>query len=159
VGYFGEVRAAEVVRKEGGVSYLVKLEELGGAPAQVQFQDHTGAEFGLARRDLLALLHDPDRDLKAVLNLSSGRLLWLRRAGGCFIATAAYGEGAPELDAFRSFRDKALMRHSLGRAAVSAYYVAGPTLAAVVRSSPLARRQVRRTLDRVHRWLVTNGYL
>lgn len=158
VGYFGEMRAMEVVRRPGGARYLFKIEELNGTPAQVEFEERTGAEFIVARRDLLAFLYDKDRDLKAVLNLSSGRLLWLRRSGPCFIVSAAYGEEAEELEAFRAFRDRALLPYPLGRAAVRAYYAGGPLLARAVRSSPSARAQVRRTLDWVHRWLVTKGY-
>ncbi len=158
VGYFGELRAKEVERRPGGARYLFKIEELNGTPAQVEFEDRTGAEFIVARRDLLAFLYDKDRDLKAVLNLSSGRLLWLRRRGPCFIVSAAYGEDAEQLEAFRAFRDRVLLPNLLGRAAVRTYYVVGPFLAGAVRSSPAARAQLRRTLDGMHRWLVMKGY-
>ncbi len=158
VGYFGEMRSMEVARRPRGAHYVFKIEELAGALGQVEFEERTGAEFNVARRDLLAFLYDKDRDLKAVLNLSSGRLLWLRRGGACFIATAVYGEDAEELEVFRAFRDRVLLPYPLGRTAVRAYYAVGPFLAGAVRSSPSARAQVRWTLDRMHRWLETKGY-
>ena len=158
IGYFGEVRAVELTRKPGMVRYLFKLEELGGSLSQVEFDETSGAEFGVARRDLMAFLYDKDRDLKAVLNLSSSRLLWVHKGGKCFVVTAAYGEGAPELAAFRAFRDRRLMQSAAGRAAVHAYYAVGPALAKVVVGTPRLRRAVRAGLARTHSWLVRNGY-
>lgn len=158
IGYFGEVRAVELVRRPGLVHYLFKVAELGGALSQVEFDETSGAEFGVARRDLLAFLYDQDRDLKAVLNLSSSRLLWVHKGGGCFIVTAAYGEGARELAAFRAFRDERLMRTRSGRVAVRAYYRFGPVAAKWVRRDARVRRLVRAGLDVTHDWLVRNGY-
>lgn len=158
LGYFGEVRAVERVRKPGLVHYVFKVEELGGALSQVEFEEGSGAEFPVARRDLMAFLYDEDRDLKAVLNLSSGRLLWVSRGGGCFVVTAVYGPMAEELRAFRAFRDRTLMESRVGRVAVSAYYAVGPAAAEVVRRRPWLRRVVRKMLGRVHQSLSRRGY-
>lgn len=158
IGYFGEVRAVELTRRSGAVRYLFKVSELGGALSQVEFEETSGAEFGVARRDLLAFLYDQDRELKAVLNLSSSRLLWVHKGGGCFVVTAAYGEGAPQLGAFRAFRDERLMRSFMGRAVVRTYYRVGPKTAKLVRSHPTLRRVVRSGLDVTHAWLVKRGF-
>ncbi len=54
--------------------------------------------FHAARGDLLAFLYTEGPVLRGVINLSTGRTLWRRRTGPCWIATQAYGEGAPELE-------------------------------------------------------------
>jgi hypothetical protein len=101
----------------------------------------------VARRDLLAFLYNRDQELKAVLNLTSSRVLWTSPPGGCFLATAVYGEGASELDDFRAFRDGVLLPSPSGRALVRAYYSLGPPLARAVRASPLATRATRGALE------------
>jgi hypothetical protein len=121
--------------------------------AQVQFEDDSGAEFLVARRDLLAFLYTPERHLNAVLNLSSARLLWVQRSRWCFIATAAFGEGAPELETFRTFRDHCLLPFAFGRAAVSAYYQWGPFLGRWLARHPRARGWTRSVLARTERLL------
>jgi hypothetical protein len=65
-------------------------------------------------------------------------------AGGCFVATAAYGSRThPDVVALRRFRDEVLVRHAAGRAFVAAYRVIGPQLARFVsprrRSGRVAR--------------------
>lgn len=52
-----------------------------------------------------------------------------KKSEGCYIATAVYGDyGAPEVLVFRKFRDKTLMRSSVGRFLVFAYYLTSPLL-------------------------------
>ena len=154
LGYFGEVRSVEKSRQRGQPRYLFRVVELGGAFAQVQFDERTGVEFPVGRRDLVAFLYNERKDLQGVLNLSNGKLLWIRGAEGCFLATAAYGEGAPELEAFRAFRDRVLLPTRSGRALVRGYYALGPWTARVVARSPAFRRPVRAALEVVHGWLL-----
>jgi hypothetical protein len=158
VGYFGEVRGVERTRRGTALRYLFKLEELDGGLATVEVEDRAGGELPVARRDLLAFLYDSERQLEGVLNLSSSRVLLLNRSGGCFLATAAYGDGAPELEAFRDFRDRVLLPRALGRAAVRGYYAVGPGAAKVVRAFPVLQRAVRTALGPVHGWLVRGGW-
>lgn len=62
----------------------------------------------------------------------------------CFIATAAYGSAlAPEVRAFRRFRDDVLMAAPGGGALVSLYYRWSPPLAAVVARSAVLRSAAR----------------
>lgn len=78
--------------------------------------------------------------------------------GGCFVATAAYGDWShPDIAALRRFRDEVLVRHAAGRAFIRTYRIVGPRLARWVtpegRSgriaraiiAPMARRAARRT--------------
>lgn len=57
--------------------------------------------------------------------------------GGCFIATAAYGTPLDNrIDILRAFRDKYLLRTSLGVAFVDAYYRISPPVADRVAKTP-----------------------
>lgn len=158
VAYVAEARAIDVSPRGGGRRYLFKVQELEGGQSRVEFDDPSGAEFNVARRDLLAFLYSAKRELRGVLNLSSGRLLRLQRGGPCFLATAAFGDGAPELAAFRAFRDEVLLRRGFGIQLVRIYYRAGPGLARCVAQSPGAIRATRKALGWVHRRLVGSGY-
>ena len=128
-----------------------------GALAAVEFEEKGGAELPVSRRDLLAFLYDTERQLQAVLNLSTSRVLLLQRGGACFLATAAFGEDAPELVAFRALRDEVLLQSRVGRLTVRGYYKVGPWAAKAVSHSPRLRRAVRRALLPVHGWLVRRG--
>src|SRR6185436_1950834 len=101
--------------------YVFRIEELTGQTSRIEFEDSSGAELSVARRDMIAFLYTWNRELRGVLNLSSSRLLWVTRGGFCFVATVAFGEDAPELLAFRAFRDDVLRRSAAGRALVRAY--------------------------------------
>lgn len=155
IAFFGEARQGEVEQVGSKRRYRLKLEELGGGLSRIEFEDPTSADFHVARRDLLALLYTEDRELRGVLNLTTSRLMWLPKGGPCFVATAAFGEGARELVAFRAFRDDVLQRSGPGFALVRAYYRAGPWLAAGVRG-PM-RAPVRFALRKVHARLVRAG--
>lgn len=71
-------------------------------------------------------------------------------SGGCFIATAVYGDYAhPNVLLFRSFRDEVLLQSPLGTAFVSAYYKCGPRLAMIPQNSSTVRVVLRRLFDRL----------
>jgi hypothetical protein len=57
----------------------------------------------------------------------------------CFIATAAFGENAPETDALRAFRDETLAGSPVGRFLIAFYYRVSPVIARLVEPSPLLR--------------------
>lgn len=151
IGYFGEVRGVVVsARARGWKHYMFKLEELDGGLSRIEFEEPSGAPFVVAHRDLLAFLYTGNRELRSVLNLSSSRLLWVQRTGSCFVATVAFGEDAPELRAFRRFRDEVLLPAASGRAFVRAYYALGPSAALWLARHQGARRVVRRGLKLLH---------
>ncbi|HVE84545.1 MAG TPA: CFI-box-CTERM domain-containing protein [Myxococcales bacterium] len=157
IAYFAEVRQVGVTQQGQVRHYVFRLEEAGGGLSRVEFDEGSGAELRVARGDFLAFLYTVDRELRAVVDLSSTKLLWVTRGGPCFIATAAFGQGAKELAAFRAFRDRVLMRSAAGAWAVRAYYRVGPWLAGPVRRSPRARRAVRWALGRIHAVLERRG--
>jgi hypothetical protein len=58
----------------------------------------------------------------------------------CFIATATYGsQMAPEVQAFREFRNKYLLTNSFGKSLVRAYYKFGPEAAEWISHSEALR--------------------
>ncbi len=158
IGYFGEARGVEIEQKGKARHYAFRVEELDGGLSRVEFEEHTGAELTVARRDLLGFLYTEDRQLRGVLNLSSGRILWVQNAGGCFLATAAFGEDAPELAAFRAFRDEVLMRRKLGVAFTRGYYRFGPRAAKLLTATPPSRWLLSKGLQAVHRQLRQRGF-
>jgi len=65
-------------------------------------------------------------------------------SGGCFIATAAYGDyDHPMVQLMREFRDRYLLVNSFGRAFVDLYYRYSPALARVVAKRELIKALVR----------------
>ena len=67
--------------------------------------------------------------------------------GGCFIATACFGSPlAEEVRVLSDFRDRCLMRNSLGRTFVRGYYRVSPPLAEFISESPMLRFLVRTQL-------------
>ena len=68
-----------------------------------------------------------------------------QKQGGCFIATSAYGSPlAPEVEAFRRFRDEVLLSSRVGKAFVLSYYFISPPLAALI-----SRYRFLRTIARL----------
>ena len=109
VAYLAETRELSVERTSGGRRYGFRVEALGGGLSRVEFNDDGTELLAVVRGDLLAFLYTAERELRGVTNLSTGRTLWVTRAGPCYLATHVYGEAAPELAHFRAFRDLVLL--------------------------------------------------
>jgi hypothetical protein len=78
----------------------------------------------------------------------------IRKAGPCFIATAAYGSWlAPEVEFLRAWRDAHLLTNRFGTVAVSIYYTVSPAIASMLAASKTGRRVVRSLLGIVIRCL------
>ncbi|PTL77911.1 hypothetical protein DAT35_42705 [Vitiosangium sp. GDMCC 1.1324] len=156
LAYFGELRGLEIEHKSSSKRFFFTVDEVrGSGSSRIEFEEASGEEFPVARRDLLVFLYTEARELKAVVNLTNNRLMWISPAGSCFVVTAAFGEGAPELVAFREFRDEVLRRHGVGREFIRVYYRYGPGVAEWVVRRPRVRRGVRGVLKQVHRVLKT----
>jgi hypothetical protein len=159
LGYFGELRGLEVEVRRSSKRYFFTVDEVGPAgTTRIEFEEASGQEFPAARRDLLAFLYTEARELKAVVNLTNQKLMWVSPASSCFVATVAFGEGAPELVAFRAYRDDVLRKSALGRGFIRGYYRWGPGVAAWVSRRPVARDGVRWVLRRVHGRLTRSGH-
>ena len=148
--YVGVLREAEVQSTSLGRDYRFRVADGVGGGVRVEVKDHGAAELQAAPGDVLAFLYTDGSTLQAVVDLSTSRVLWVTRGGPCFLATAVFGEGAPQLETFRAFRDRRLLPSAAGRFLVRAYYAVGPALARVVLASPPLTRAVKGTLTAVH---------
>lgn len=88
---------------------------------------------------------------------ADGQRLLSRQDRRCFIATAVYGEDAPQTEALRRWRDRALMRHPAGRAVTAVYYRLSPPAAALVARCPALSRVARAVLDALLRHIDRYG--
>lgn len=67
----------------------------------------------------------------------------------CFIATAAMGSAeVAEVQTLRSFRDRVLLKHAVGRVVVAAYYEVSPPLARILEENARLRELTARFLIR-----------
>jgi hypothetical protein len=81
---------------------------------------------------------DPDEDDEDPQGLETAS------AGGCFVATAVYGDPThPDVRDLRRFRDQILVRHAAGRAFIRAYRVVGPRLATLLSADGASGRVAR----------------
>ena len=75
---------------------------------------------------------------------------FIKPKGGCFIATAVYGDyDASEVKTLRGFRDDHLQKSVIGRAVVRMYYKVSPPIANSLIRHPRATYMVRKVLDRI----------
>ncbi len=146
-GHFAEVRSLEARSTGSARHYVLRGFPLGGGEATLEFDDTSGGSLAASPGDLVALLYAGTGSLAAVENLSAGNVLWVAPKGACFLATAVYGDGAPELEDFRRFRDRFLAPRPWGRALVRAYFAVGPALAGAVRENPALGWLARRGLE------------
>lgn len=153
VAYLGELRTVQTSLRGRTRHSIFRVVEPSGAQTRVEVDDATGTELPAAPRDLLAFLYAPPERLRGVLNLDTSRVLWLNTTGPCFVATAVFGEGAPQLVVLRRFRDDVLLERGWGRRFVGWYYANGPQLARLVAGRPWLRQMSRVILTRFVRGL------
>jgi hypothetical protein len=153
VAYLGELKAVQTSLKGRTRHSIFRVVEPSGAQTRVEIDDATGHELPVAQRDLLAFLYGPPERLRGVLNLDTGKVLWLNTTGPCFVATVAFGPGAPELVTLRRFRDEVLLRGRAGQRFVRWYYARGPALAVFVERRPWRKRVTRGLLSLIVRGL------
>ena len=67
----------------------------------------------------------------------------------CYIATYIFGQDAPETNALRAFRDRALLPRAWCRPLVSAYYISSPVLCRLFPLIPGAAEIARSALRRL----------
>ena len=66
------------------------------------------------------------------------------KSGGCFVATACYGDyDAPEVLVLRRYRDDKLLKTLYGKAFVKFYYAVSPFFAALISKSETLKKSVR----------------
>lgn len=90
---------------------------------------------------------DADGSADGTIQLSVGvatKVRYEKIAGGCFIATAAYGTLLdPHVKSLRKFRDKYLLTNAPGKAFVRLYYKYSPPVAAII-----GKYEILRTITR-----------
>lgn len=151
--YVAQVRQLQTRATDSGRRYFFQLEGLGHELSRLSVDDPGPEALVAGRGDLLAFLYAPETVLRALVNLNSGRVLWLASSAPCFVVTAAFGEHSPEVRAFRDFRDHTLTHFAVGRAFIDTYYRRGPGWARWVTAHPRRRALTRKLLTGVYRML------
>jgi hypothetical protein len=113
---------------------------------------------------LIGLSYNTEYDFKAQLkyddNVIEGNALQFTTdtpspAGGCFIATAAYGTpSAEQIDVLRNFRDTVLLKSIVGSQFVDLYYRFGPPVADFIAENEILRTLVRELMIDPIVWVV-----
>ena len=86
-----------------------------------------------------------DPELLELLEMESSEKNGQAKTGGCFIATACYGDyESPEVKEFRRFRDNVLVKYYFGRLFISSYYFISPTFADIISKSDKTKRIIRK---------------
>lgn len=67
--------------------------------------------------------------------------------GGCFVATAVFGERSEEVVVLRRWRDERLLASIIGQSMVKVYYRLGPSCASVVKRHAILRRFIQTLLS------------
>jgi hypothetical protein len=101
---------------------------------------------GLGVTSCLSGVPSPNFSLTELNGEGEARVVDVR----CFIATAAYGTPLHgDLDLFRAFRDRTLLKLPGGQKVVDAYYQYGPAAADFVAAHPKLKAGVRAALEKV----------
>ncbi len=91
-----------------------------------------------------------DANLQASARPTIGFTVFETGSGICFVATAAFGDANhPDVAFLRSFRDKVLSQHELGRDFIAIYQRIGPVLAGFVMNWRVLRRASRSAIAMV----------
>ena len=78
-------------------------------------------------------------------NPTSATLFLLKKNGGCFIATAVYGnEFAKEVMALKYFRDNYLQKNKIGQISVKFYYFFSPSLSEFIKNKQLLKSLLKK---------------
>jgi tetratricopeptide (TPR) repeat protein len=164
VGFF---RRQAATHKSLAMAVVAKQQEKGNAREALALLDralgifdYPGAHF--AKANVFYALKQKDdalRELDYIINQFQDDEVYVvarqmkdeienpPKKGMCFIATAAYGSPvAQEVVALSRFRDEVLLKSTLGRVFVAAYYRASPPLASVIARSDLLRAATRRLI-------------
>jgi len=81
---------------------------------------------------------------KYVEGLAKAYGVKMKSSGGCFIATACYGDyDAPEVLVLRQFRDSRLLTNPFGKLFVATYYTTSPFFATIISKSDRLKTLVR----------------
>ncbi|HMI93614.1 MAG TPA: CFI-box-CTERM domain-containing protein [Polyangiales bacterium] len=139
------IEAAELlVPSDGAAGELIRV-DMGGLVQETHYFIAVRAMDGCAGKGPIrsAELTTPKREFATVTP--------------CFVATAAWGTPlASEIGVLRGLRDRHMLSNAVGRAAVSAYYALGPTLAGVIAEREGLRAAARALLTPIvelARWL------
>lgn len=109
-----------------GAAFLSQWRDMGSLAAAVALE-HFGEPYDTIRNARIDREKQKESEPEQVASAKSG---------GCFVATAVYGEiDHPDVQLLRAFRDQILMSSSMGRAFTRLYYSLSPTLVACIRGN------------------------
>lgn len=117
-------------RKEG----ILNIIDFIYTESKSHFHKNTLEELASYRSKILALIKESDPTFSKQKPKSND-------GGGCFIATAVYGDyNAPEVIELRDFRDTVLMKNFLGKILVRIYYRFSPYLALIIKEKEILKK-------------------
>jgi subtilisin family serine protease len=141
-----DLRSYQVLRRAEADLVAVLVREL--SPTQTAVEDadplltnETAYIYTVQAVDMSGLSSGASAEVRAVPTAGEGS------TGLCFIATAAYGSAwHPHVTSLRTFRDRHLRPHSVGRAAIATYEAISPPVARLIAPHPALRAVVRAAL-------------
>lgn len=132
----GEALRLQVKAKEGQIDHQMASSKVESAAEAAQRLGQTGNEFEV-RAEHRSEHGSVHVTVKKRASLSE-------RVGGCFVATACFGDfDHPTVIILRDFRDGVLVESAFGRRFVVWYYKNGPSLAKVIEGSVITRGTCR----------------
>jgi subtilisin family serine protease len=144
-----DLRSYQVLRRAESDPVAALVREL--PPTQTTVEDtdpllanETAYVYTVQAIDMSGLSSGESAEVRAVPTAGEGSV------GLCFIATAAYGSPwHPHVASLRTFRDRFLRPHALGRAVIAAYETISPPLARTIAPRPTLRAVTRVALTPV----------